>query len=147
MQIIATMLVRALYDPWKRSSKDYWEELIEFGKSNPDKDFRFDDVLREALIRFFGYYGNDSGQRNKFGGSRVMLPGLAQFIFDSVGWNEREPRNEKEATELNWLREELDVNICETEKRKVYWRHFSTILGVVVVIMAFFFYILGLFKF
>lgn len=108
---IGANIVRMLHNPWKRYSKSDWSKLMAYGQSDGQKDRQFDDVLREALLQYFGYYNdpaNAMGHKTSIT-PRDISPELARFIFDEAGWDADPPRSKKEAHELSWLRQEMDV--------------------------------------
>lgn len=136
LQMIARKIMRVLYNPWNRASKPAWKQIIELGDGGEIKDNQFDEILREALLRYFGYYNEGRagiGQSNKAAGPRLMPPSIAQYIFDKAGWIDFEPRSVKEKQELQWLREELDVDASYDKKTMI---AFSDTIFVIFVLIA-----------
>ncbi len=114
---IATKIMRILHNPWQRTSKSVWKQIIDLGQTDDAKDRQFDAILREGLLRYLGYYNERAGQRNKSAGPRLMSPDIAHYIFEHAELIQTKPRSEKEGRELDWLRAELDVDASDAEMK------------------------------
>ena len=143
LQEIGTYIMRTLHNPWQRNSIESWSLIFEIDPADCPNDQQFENLLREALLRYFGYYDDRSGQRNKLGGPRLMQTKIAQYIFARAGWtNQDRTTSEKERRELNWLGEELDVWVSFNERRKAGFHDFYLIFGSLFGVLLTFFLIL-----
>lgn len=146
LQEIATHVMRTLHNPWQRNSVTAWQKLFDLDPIDCSSDRQFENVLREAFLRFFGYYDDKGGQRNKIGGPRVMQPKIAQYVFAKAEWVNRRTSSEKERRELSWLRDELDVAASSQERQKAGLRDFYLVVGVLIAVIFIFFKILNWIK-
>ena len=68
LQDIGTHIMRTLHNPWKRNSIDCWRRVFDIDPVDCPSDRQFENLLREALLQYFGYYEDISGKRNSSGG-------------------------------------------------------------------------------
>lgn len=139
LQEIATHVMRTLHNPWQRNSIAAWKKLFEYDPIDCPQDRQFEDVLREAFLRFFGYYDGKGARRNKGGGPRVMQSKTAQYIFAKAGWIDQKPRSEKEKRELKWLADELDVEAGKLEQLKAGSRDFLFVVLTLITALVLFY--------
>lgn len=143
LQEIGTHIMRTLHNPWHRNSVDSWKRIFEIDPVDCPSDRQFEDLLREALLRYFGYYDDKAGKRNKRGGPRLMYPRTAQYIFARANWTvNRQSSSAKERHELSWLREELDVGASSEERFDAGMHDFYVVVVVLGIIVFLFFKVL-----
>jgi len=143
LQEIATHIMRTLHNPWQRNSIATWMSIFEIDPIDCPDDRQFEDILREALLRYFGYYDDKHGFNNKSGGPRFMQPKIAKYIFAKARWVGRRTSSEKERRELSWLRQELDVGASSDEVADAGMKDFYIVVSVVIVVLFLAFQIIG----
>lgn len=142
LQEIGTHIMRTLHNPWHRNSISHWKMIFDIDPIECPSDLQFESVLREALLRYFGYYSDQSGQRNKQG-PRLMYPRTAQYIFARAEWTiYHRSSSAKERRELSWLRQELDVDASIEKRAQVGIHDFYTVIVVLAIVIFLFFKIL-----
>jgi len=146
VQSIAAEIMIVLHNPWTRISIPAWNKIIQIRENDDLPTTHFNSILREALLRYFGYYGSHQGQRNRATGPRIMSPAVADHIFTKMGWNIPSGRSEKEKQELEWLRKELGVDLSRSKRITLGLRDIALVIGTLILVLSIFFYVWSYFQ-
>ena len=103
--------IRALLkDPFGRADLNRWKEVFNDERIESIDDVNdFDELFRDFLLDYFGYYSGDTLRSNKETIPRPISKLIGSHIFMQMGWHEIHSRPMYVQDQINWLKSDFDA--------------------------------------
>ena len=121
----AEALIHRIHDmmanPFERNNKENWRRLFDDPSVEAVDDWtEFEHRLRDYLLQVFGAYDGIVADHNSNRRPKLLSTRIGTYIFDRMEWHDPEGRHPGIVSELDWLKEDLDVIAPRGAVRKIH---------------------------